>query len=737
MKTFTFIRSSIQVFILGVVVAGLSAATAQVSWRTTHTTNNTMNTGATTLVSSSMRVKVFPSYLDVEEDVEIRVSGIVSAANDANTLEIVANFTLPVGSAITGALLWDGTRVLQAKLLDQFKADSIYEDLVDRDSVPPPRPIDPLILSRTGANSYTLKVYPVALNSSRRLRLRYQLPPRLGVEGFEIRMQGAIIPFFTPTTTTFPVTIENGGAVPKIVFVDAGLRRDMTLPRTVFIARSALNATSAAHATNSTRVLPLDTLRQVQVKTSFDSGAFSGHYLNLYASIDDKLLKALGQKVEVVIFWKWNNLETWFGNSGASYRSAATSQASEILQTYTQLGGPGNQIGLLHDNSYNAQRLFPVASKGDSNYRKAVDYLTSLQGGYVNDFLANLQFSGGVPTTPEVASKSRFRQNMQIIKTLYSPDQGVTRHLIMVSAGVEGVSQVSEMNAVFDSVFQDKPISLSALNNRAFNQIGFDFFNARLARPITGTVSNVTYGTVPGFPSMNVVATVRNAQRAYDFSIACTGGASITCGTLQFQGKATSSWKDTVEWEAYHAGGKLAGSAKTVPTILTRARDTAIVRLWAGSSSPFSEKPEPPLGPTYGFVDQWASLLALERDSLSQAQKVVYADTGVPNSGPVPGYLGPSAGSGTAIAPTHAAANVAAWKLQRVAYGAYEMRIPGLAAQTRVELALYDLTGKRIGSWTLMSGVGTLLWNPGLIKPGTYVIQLRGPNISGRKVVLL
>jgi hypothetical protein len=192
-----------------------------------------------------------------------------------------------------------------------------------------------------------------------------------------------------------------------------------------------------------------------------------------------------------------------------------------------------------------------------------------------------------------------------------------------------------------------------------------------------------------------------------------------------------------VEWEAYHSGGTLAGSAKSVPTIMTRVRDTAIVRLWAGSASPFSEKPEPPLGPTYGFVDQWASLLALERDSLSPAQKVVYADTGVPNSGPIPDYVGPSAGSGTAILPAHGAANIAAWKVQRLAQGAYMLKIPGLAPETRVEVSLFDLTGKRMGVWTLTSGAGVLQWNPGLLKPGTYVIGLKAPNLSGRKIVLL
>jgi hypothetical protein len=519
------------VVVVAVVAFGFVEGFAQVTWRTTHTTNGTMNTGSTTLEASSMRVKVFPSHVDVEEDVTIRVSGTVSAANDANTLEIVANFTLPLGSAITGALLWDGDRLLQAKLLDRFKADSIYEDLVDRDSLPPPRPIDPIILERTAANSYRMKVYPVTLNGMRRMRLRYQLPPRLGVEGFETRLQAALIPFYTPTTTSFPVTIENGGGMPSVAFVESGLPRELTLPRTIFIPRSSLTAASATHATNSTRILPVNRLYQLQARTSFDTGSFMGHYLSLFAT-------------------------------------------------------------------------------------------------------------------------------------------------------VEGL------------------------------------------------------GNFPDLSTRSVVARVRNSQRAYDLTMWCSpSGDSLACSNLQFYGKSITPWQDTVVLEAYSIQGTLLGTIKNVPTLVSNMSDSSLMRIWAASTSPFSEKQEPPLGPTYGFVDQWASLLALERDSLSPALKAAYADTGVPNSGPVPGYLGPSTAS--SISNATGRAQVSAWKLERLARGAYVMRVPGMVPGTRIELALFDLTGKRIGQWYLTTGADRLTWNPGLIKPGTYVIQLKGPNLSGRKIVLL
>jgi len=516
---------------------GVSGTMAQVTWRTTHTTNSTQNSGTTSLDYATMRVKVNSSHLDVEEEVVIRTSGTVNAANDPTTLEIVANFSLPLGSTVTGALLWDGNRLLHAKLLDRFKADSIYEDFVDRDSIPPARPIDPLILERIGNSNFRLKVYPVLLNGTRRFRLRYQLPPRMGTGGFEVRLQSALIPLFTPGTATVPVAFVNGGGVSSVTLTESGVQRELILPRTLFLTRTSISAATAAHATNSTRISYSAEMKRVQFKTSFESGSFSGHYLNLYGSVDSALLGAFG--------------------------------------------------------------------------------------------------SGSTPIT-------------------------------------------------------------------------------------------------------SIVAVVRNTVTAYDFSVTCSGSTTITCGTFEFHGKSKTPWNDTLEWEAYRAGGVKIGSVKAVPTTTTKIRDTAIAQLWAGSASPYSDKVEQLLGPTYGFVDNWASLLALERDSLIPGIATTYADSGVPNAGPIPDYSGPVIGSWD---PTSIRSVLktgpSAWKLERMSQGSYTLRIPGLASGARVELTVFDLNGKRVGTWNLTAGAGFLHWNSGLIKPGTYVIQLKAPNVSGRKIMLL
>ncbi|MCD6023307.1 MAG: Vault protein inter-alpha-trypsin domain [Fibrobacteria bacterium] len=715
----------------GILALCASPALAQVTWQTTKTTNATKDVGNASLLNGTLRVKAFPGYLDVEEDVDISVSGTVRAQNDPATIEILGTFTLPAGAVITGALLWDGNRILQAKLLDRYKADSTYEDLVDRDSVPPPRPIDPLILERTGTNTYRVRVYPVALNQSRHFRLRYQLPPKIGTDGFEMRLQAALIPLFT-SVTTVTTTIEPGGGVSTVGFVENGLKREMTLPRTLFLARSSLTAATAAGA-SALRILPVNPLRQVQVKTSFPTGSFAGNYLNFYGAVDDSLLRDFGLRIEVVFYWKWHNPGEWKFNS--SYVSEAQSQASSLLTLYGLLGLPGNRVGLLHDDSRNSLRSFSVGAQSETSYKLALDYLKSVQGSYVQDFVNNIQFSGGGGVANTTASKNKFLANMQVVKTLYSPDQGVVRHLVLVSAGPDYVNSDASLNAAFDEAFLDKPVSISTLKNRNFTQVGFDMFAARQGHPVLGTVTSTSHADLPGFPSLSVLATVRNSQKAYDLSVACTGGLSITCGSLEFHGKSANPWRDTVEWAGYQGNGQLLGRVKRSSAVFTAAQDTGMALVWAGSTAPFSEVKEYYLGPHYGFVDANASLLALERDSIKGA----YADTGVPYAGSIPDYLGPSSppSTGNPNSILGGARNAASWRIERAADGMLRLRVPGLAAGERVELSLVDLKGKRVGSWMLTAEAGLLRWNAGALRAGTYLLRLKGKRVEGEKLITL
>ena len=301
---------------------------------------------------------------------------MVTPGNDANTLEIVGNFTLPEGAAITGSLLWDGDRMLEGKLLDRKTADSLYENMVERNSTPPPRPRDPLILELTGKDTYRLRIYPVRLGHARHFRLRYQLPPRIGQEGLEMTLQAAVGTLFPGNQSTIPVTLEGGGDIAKTVLAEGAGRTTLRLPRTRFVKVSDLAPADIWSHWDSVpyqnlRLLPVDPLHQVMVRTRFQEGNFAGHYLNLYAGVDESVVRALGQRIEVVVLWKWHNPGTWIHKYANGTRicrpyGRPSSRRQVLLDLHEHDGRRREcEVGLLHDDSRSAPRAFRAAGRGE------------------------------------------------------------------------------------------------------------------------------------------------------------------------------------------------------------------------------------------------------------------------------------------------------------------------------------------------------------------------------------
>jgi hypothetical protein len=245
-----------------------------------------------------------------------------------------------------------------------------------------------------------------------------------------------------------------------------------------------------------------------------------------------------------------------------------------------------------------------------------------------------------------------------------------------------------------------------------------------------------------------VSVTVRNAAKAYDLPIACEATPSIQCGNFIFHGKSLQVWNETLEWQAFDSEGRLLNRVSLRPRILGGDGDTGLAVTWAASPGRFSELKEYPAGPAYGFADAWASLLALEKDSLPEPRKTVFADSGVPRivneniNDVIENYNGqvpPCCGNPTPIinASRPLLADAATWRVERERGGIFALRIPGLDAGSRVELTLFDLGGRRMGSWSLLAEAGTLRWNSSGIRSGAYLLQIRAQGIQGIKKVVL
>lgn len=557
--------------LLGLWAAG---ADAQVMWQTTHTNNEGggYNSGECALSSSSIKIRVQPAALDVEEDAEIAAVGGVSIGNDGKSLELVGTISLPEGSAITGALLWDGGKILQGNLLDRHAADSLYENLVDRNSKPPVRPRDPLIIEKAGNGSYRFRVYPVSLGFSRHLRIRYQLPPTQGAGGLVMPFKAAIASSFSGSTLQIPVEIVDGGRMPKVVFtLGSGVRTEMVLPRTRLMTPGELGEGGNAWdvwgnltVVPGMTIQPVAAQRVLAVKTRFAAGLMQGQYLNLFATVSQDVLKAL-------------------------------------------------------------------------NIRSA----TSL------------------------------------------------------------------------------------------------------------------------------MVTVRNAKKAYDLPMACEGGLAVGCGSIAFLGKSDQAWNDTLEWAAFDANGKQLAHAMVPATASSLDNDTDAAVLWAASGHRFSEKKEAPTGPVYGFIDEWASLLALPKDTVPPVLAAHYAENGVPRivnislKDVIPNYVEGQVANNAdnpvtdpwavpnpnvPVNPWPIVTGIAAklgqfgdakaWKLER-AGTQLTIHIPGLAAGLAVEVQLYDLAGKRARAWAPRTVEGALNLSLADVRPGTYFLKVRiAGKMTSKRIVI-
>lgn len=112
-------------------------------------------------------------------------------AND--TLEVVLDFGLPEGAMVTDSWLWLYDDIIKGKLIDRWSASQIYEDIVDRRQ-------DPSILTKNSPTQYQLRVFPMAGNQTRKVKITYLLPLSLTRE-----KATAYIPWEVLTVSKTPV----------------------------------------------------------------------------------------------------------------------------------------------------------------------------------------------------------------------------------------------------------------------------------------------------------------------------------------------------------------------------------------------------------------------------------------------------------------------------------------------------------------------------------------------------
>ncbi len=122
-----------------------------------------------TIEEMKMTVKPHGAYFEVGMYLTISPKGSVYSS-EKDTLEAVLDFDLDTKAFIDGMWLFlDDSVYINAKLMDKWTAGYIYEGIVQRRR-------DPSILYKMDMGKYTIKIFPMAGNSSRTVKINFFVP---------------------------------------------------------------------------------------------------------------------------------------------------------------------------------------------------------------------------------------------------------------------------------------------------------------------------------------------------------------------------------------------------------------------------------------------------------------------------------------------------------------------------------------------------------------------------------
>lgn len=129
-----------------------------------------------------------------------------------DTLEITLNFDLPENAIISDSWLWIGDDIIQAKIMDKWTASTIYENIVKRRK-------DPSILVKESATQYQLKVFPMAGNQTRRVKITYLMPTTWNKSNVISGIPTAIVNTSLNMPANFPIVVwtDTTWANPQII----------------------------------------------------------------------------------------------------------------------------------------------------------------------------------------------------------------------------------------------------------------------------------------------------------------------------------------------------------------------------------------------------------------------------------------------------------------------------------------------------------------------------------------
>jgi Ca-activated chloride channel family protein len=118
-------------------------------------------------------LSVSPKGLFMEYGLYLTFSARGTNFNQNDSVEVVLDFELPQNAIVTDSWLWIGEDISKAIIMDRWSASSIYEDIVKRRK-------DPSILTKENETQYSLRIFPMVGNSTRKVKITYLVPVEMG-----------------------------------------------------------------------------------------------------------------------------------------------------------------------------------------------------------------------------------------------------------------------------------------------------------------------------------------------------------------------------------------------------------------------------------------------------------------------------------------------------------------------------------------------------------------------------
>ena len=158
---------------------------------------NTWSTNQGTIESATLTVH--PKGLFMEYGLYLTFSSRGSNwTNAKDSLEVTLNFDLPENAILHDSWLLIGNNMIQAKIMDKWTASTIYENIVKRRR-------DPSIIMKKSATQYELRVFPMAGNQTRKVKITYLMPTTWNKSNVISQIPTAIINTSANKPASFPI----------------------------------------------------------------------------------------------------------------------------------------------------------------------------------------------------------------------------------------------------------------------------------------------------------------------------------------------------------------------------------------------------------------------------------------------------------------------------------------------------------------------------------------------------